>query len=125
MSTLAQRQVRLARIDARATALYDKLNPNWEREIRVSKAECIRRVAGDKRYGPKPKPFRTARPLTAKQRAIVENRTIIRAAFDKVRYDPDEKAVRANLLDALGGRIKITEMLLETARQIARGDNGE
>ena len=38
------RRRRLDEIDAAATALYDKLNPNWLREINISKYECIRRV---------------------------------------------------------------------------------
>lgn len=29
-------------IERRALALYDRLNPDWERTIRVSKAECIK-----------------------------------------------------------------------------------
>lgn len=33
-----------ASVDRSATRLYDKLNPDWENEIRVSKAECIRQV---------------------------------------------------------------------------------
>lgn len=41
---LRERQKRSADIDALATRLYDDLNPNWEREIKVSKAECIRRM---------------------------------------------------------------------------------
>lgn len=118
MITREQRRAASALLDEQATALYDKLNPNWEREIKVSKAECIFRLTGDKRYGPKPHPFRTARPLTERQREIVENRKVIRAAFDIVRYDPAERAVRQNFLAALARGAEITETLLETARQI-------
>lgn len=43
------RRARLADIDRRATALYDKLNPNWQTKINVSKADCIERVLGRRR----------------------------------------------------------------------------
>lgn len=38
------RQKLLDEIDAAATALYDELNPEWEKTINVSKCKCIRRV---------------------------------------------------------------------------------
>jgi hypothetical protein len=31
-------------IEAAALALYDELNPDWQREVLVSKDECIRRA---------------------------------------------------------------------------------
>jgi hypothetical protein len=43
-STTQKNRERLEEIDAKATALFDQLNPNWETETRVSKDECIKRV---------------------------------------------------------------------------------
>lgn len=39
-----QRKITAEKVDAKATALYDRLNPNWQIKINVSKAECIARV---------------------------------------------------------------------------------
>lgn len=38
------KKIERAAIDREATALYDRLNPNWVVKINVSKAECIKRV---------------------------------------------------------------------------------
>ena len=45
-----ERKRRAAAVDRDATALYDKLNPDWEHQINVSKAECIRRVEKRRKY---------------------------------------------------------------------------
>lgn len=57
-------------------------------------------------------------PAAKRRRQTVENRRAIRRAFDIVRHDPTEKAVRDRLLGALAGRVEITDTFMEMARQI-------
>lgn len=49
---------------------------------------------------------------------IVENRKIVRLAFDLVRHDPAEKATAMTFSGVLGGRIEMTDSILESARQV-------
>lgn len=67
-----------------------------------------------------PVPRRTGESANAKrQRIIVENRKIVRAAFDLIRRDPTEKATVDMFARALGGvRGTITDTILDSARQI-------
>lgn len=50
--------------------------------------------------------------------ALIRKRTLIRKAFDCVRYSPEDAAVKQILLQALTGKREITESVLETARQV-------
>lgn len=52
------------------------------------------------------------------QKSIVARRKEIRAAFDVVRYDPNEKLVARTLAGALGGSVEITDTLMQTVHQI-------
>lgn len=68
---------------------------------------------------PRPKATRKNESETAKRNRIAqENRRLIRAAFDKIRYDPEQKALVSDLAGALGGRIKVTDPVLGVARRI-------
>lgn len=49
---------------------------------------------------------------------IAANRKILTAAFKLVRFDPAEKKVAGNLLDAIAGQRPVTASILETAKTI-------
>lgn len=49
---------------------------------------------------------------------ILRRRKILRAAFNCVRGDPQERATTAMLAHALGGKLPVTQTILDTAAQI-------
>jgi hypothetical protein len=53
-----------------------------------------------------------------KNLAIRKNRKLLRAAYDLIRHNPAEQALRSNLAHALGGSAPVTPTLLDTAQQI-------
>lgn len=107
---VAERKRYSDEIDRKATALYDRLNPDWTRTINVSKAECIRRVMVGER---------TEKP-TATQRRLASpaERKVVRAAFQIVRNDPAERLLRQNFVAVLAGKAELTDILIESAEQI-------
>jgi hypothetical protein len=52
---------------------------------------------------------------------LLEQRKLIRRAFDLIRWDPAEKAMVNTLAGALSGRLPLTSSVLESAEQIIAG----
>lgn len=63
-------------------------------------------------------PERAVRKLSPRATAALEQRRLLRSAFDLVRWNPEDRALVSNLAKALGGSAPVTDTLLETARLI-------
>lgn len=100
-------------IEKLALRIYDELNPEPNKVITVSKAECIK--LAQQRLSPRSASERQKRQS---RKEIPAQRQLIRAAFDLIRDDPAETVVKQNLSRALGGKMKITETLLDSAQRI-------
>jgi hypothetical protein len=56
----------------------------------------------------------------AQYKELTAKRGLIRRAFDRVRYSPNDNPVMETLLRALTGKSPITETVLETAHQVIK-----
>jgi hypothetical protein len=102
-------------IETLALKIYDELNPESNKKIMVSKAECIK-IAQERLSSRTDYPSEREKRLLRKE--IPDKRRLIRTAFDLVRHDPTETAIKRNFSLALGGKMKITETLLDSAQRI-------
>jgi len=51
---------------------------------------------------------------------IAATRAVVRAAFDKVRHDPDQKHLADHLAGVLSGRLPLSEEIVRMARSVVR-----
>lgn len=119
MKKYSRKAATLDDVDAEATKLYDRLNPNWQTTINVSKAECVKRVLGKRNRSNR---------ISKREKERWERRRLLRSALDIVRQDSSEQAISQTLVNALSKKLvnaladdrEVTGTLLESASEIVR-----
>lgn len=67
-----------------------------------------------------PRGRRPSAETTARNERLIAQRKTLRAAFDLIRHDQDQRPLVDMFASALGGRREVTGELLESAEQIIR-----
>ena len=68
--------------------------------------------------------FKKQRPLSQKQEHIVSRRRIVRQAYFLIRDDPVQKELVLVFARSLGGKIDLTDEILEKAEQTIHAHQG-
>lgn len=71
----------------------------------------------------RPSPPKWRRRRVSRRTAVVDERRLIRKAFDIVRYDQRRRGLKERFLDVLGGRAVAFEDLLQAARAVIQSHN--